>query len=110
MKGIIPVAIFSGFFDRGENDSDSDRSIVDNSNDTFEQQSGLQSLHTLQLSSSELSGSFPILSIFTSTATANATARGSSSSKILQLEDNHITAGLDDATLRCHLVPSSMNT
>ena len=30
--------------------------------------------------------------------------------KILQLEDNHITAGLDDASLRCHLEPSSMNT
>ena len=30
--------------------------------------------------------------------------------KILRLEDNHITAGLDDTNLRWHLVPSSMNT
>ena len=96
LKGIIPNAFFSSFLDRGENDSDSDpdRSIVDNSNDTFEQQSGLRSLHTLQLSSNELSGSFPISSIFTATATATATATvtvtvtatvtGSSNLKILQ--------------------------
>ena len=81
MKGIIPNPFFSSFLDRGENDSDSDpdRSIVDNSNDTFEQQSGLRSLHTL------LSGSFPISSIFTATATATATATVTDSNlKILQ--------------------------
>ena len=46
-------------------------------------QSGLRSLHTLQLSSNELSGSFPISSIFTATATATATVTDSNL-KILQ--------------------------
>jgi hypothetical protein len=75
------------------------------SNTFFSLGGGLRSLHTLQLFSNELSG---LSSIISSTGTI-------SNLKILQLEDNHITNGLDDdaTNARCHNLlaapSSSMN-